>query len=181
MINKVKKKLFVVFEMIDMKSISFYLNMIVIRNRDRKKIRFNQKIYIKRIVIRFDRNEIKSIHISMRANFVSTFNENQIFEFDTKLYQIKIDFVMFVMIEIKSNVFNVIFIVNRFVQNSSKIHMNVANDIFDYFNIIDRLNIVYEKKNLDSQNYCDVNYDDDLITRKSIDVYVFILNEKSVN
>ena len=69
-----------------MKLINFYLNMIVIKNRDRKKIRFNQKIYIKRIVIKFDRNEIKSIHISMRTNFVSIFNENQIFEFDTKLY-----------------------------------------------------------------------------------------------
>ena len=58
--------------------------------------------------------------------------------------------------------------------------MNVANDIFDCFNIIDDLNIVYEKKKFDSQNYCDVNYDDDLIIKKSIDVYVFIFNEKSI-
>ena len=181
MINKIKKKLFVVFEMIDMKSINFYLNMIVIRNRIRKKFRLNQKTYIKRIVIKFDRNEIKSIHISMRTNFIFVLNENQIIEIDTKLYQIKIDFVMFVMIEIKSNVFNVISIVSRFAQNSSKIHMNVANDILDYFNIFDRLNIVYEKKDFISQNYCDVNYDENLITRKFTDVYVFILNEKSVS
>ena len=146
MINKIKKKLFVVFEMIDMKSINFYLDMIIIKNRIRKKFRLNQKVYIKRIVIRFDRNEIKSIHISMRANFAFVFNENQVIEIDTKLYQIKIDFVMFVMIEIKSNVFNVISIVSRFAQNSSKTHMSVVNDIFDYFNISDRLNIVYEKE-----------------------------------
>ena len=164
-----------------MKSINFYLNMIVIKNRDRKKFRLNQKIYIKRIVIKFDRNEVKSIQISMRTNFAFVFNENQIIEFDTKLYQIKIDFVMFAMIEIKSNVFNVIFIVNRFAQNSSKIHMNVADDIFDYLNIFDRLSIVYEKEDLESQSYCDVNYDENLITKKFIDVYVFMLNEKSVS
>ena len=181
MINKIKKELFAVFEMIDMKSINFYLNMIVIRNRIRKKFRLNQRAYIKRIVIRFDRNEIKSIHISMRADFASVFNENQITEIDTKLYQIKIDFVMFVMIEIKSNVSNVISIVSRFAQNSSKTHMSVADDILDYLNISDRLNIVYEEENLTSQNYCDVNYDENLITRKFTDVYVFILNEESVS
>ena len=88
---------------------------------------------------------------------------------------------MFAMIEIKSNVFNVIFIVNRFAQNSSKIHMSVANDILDYLNIFDRLNIVYEKEDFTSQNYCDVNYDENLIIRKFIDVYVFIFNEESMN
>ena len=180
-INKIKKELFVVFEMIDIKSINFYLNMIVIRNRIRKKFRLNQKIYIKRIVIRFDRNEVKSIHISMRANFAFVLNENQIIEVDTKLYQIKMNFVMFAMIEIKSDVFNVISIVSRFAQNSSKTHMSVANDILDYFNIFDRLNIVYEKEDLTSQSYCDVNYDENLITRKFIDVYVFILNKESMS
>ena len=181
MINKIKKKLFVVFEIIDMKSINFYLNIIVIKNRIRKKFRLNQKIYIKRIVIKFDRNEVKSIHISMRANFAFVFNKNQIIEIDTKLYQIKIDFVMFVMIEIKSNIFNVIFIVSRFAQNSNKTHMSVANDILDYLNIFDRLNIVYDKGNFTSQNYYDVNYDENLIIRKFTDAYVFILNEESMN
>ena len=181
MINKVKEELSAAFEMIDMGPISFYLGMTVTRNRDRKEIRLNQKIYIKRIVIRFGRNEAKSIHTPMRADFAPTLNENQTSESDTKLYQVKIDFVMFAMIETRPNVSNAISIVSRFAQNSSKVHMNVADDILDYLNTTDRLSIVYGEEDLDSQNYCDANYGGDLIIRKSTDAYVFILNGEPVS
>ena len=83
---------------------------------------------------------------------------------------------------IKLKIFNVIFIINRFVQNSNQIHINVANDIIDYFVIYDERNFVFEKEIFDSKNYVDVNYNENLVIKKFIKIYVFIFifNRKSI-
>ena len=88
---------------------------------------------------------------------------------------------MFVIMYIKSEISNVIFIINRFVQNSNKIHIKIANDIIDYFVIYDKRDFVYEKNIFDSKNYVDVNYNENLVIKKFIEIYVFILNKKSIN
>ena len=91
---------------------------------------------------------------------------------------------MFDIIKIKSNVCNVTIICNRFVQNLNKIYINVVNDIFNYLKIHDDLKVVYEKnqkKDFEFRIYCNVNYDNNLIIKKFIDVYVVIFNKKSIN
>ena len=103
--------------------------MIIFRNRDMHIIRFNQKVYIQRVVKRFELQNAKSIRTFMKKSFDSIFNVNQTTNQDIKQYQVMMNSIMFAMIKIKSNIANAIFIVNRFVQNSNFNHIKAIKRI----------------------------------------------------
>ena len=68
--------------------------------------------------------------------------------------------IMFAMIEIKSDIANAIFIINRFAQNSSFNHIKAIKRIIIYLNFIVNFCIVYDdnsKKRLDMNAFCDAN------------------------
>ena len=112
--TKAKTKLNVVFDMIDLESINFYFDMIIFKDRDMHIIRFNQKIYIQRVVKKFELQNAKSIRTFMKKSFDSIFNVNQTTNQNIKQYQVIMNSIMFAMIKIKSNIANAIFIINRF-------------------------------------------------------------------
>ena len=84
--TKAKTKLNVVFDMIDLESINFYLDMIIFKNRNMHIIRFNQKIYIQCVVKKFELQNAKSIRTLMKKSFDSIFNVNQTTNQDIKQY-----------------------------------------------------------------------------------------------
>ena len=123
-------------------------------------IRFNQKIYIQRVVKKFELQNAKSIRIFMKKSFDSIFNVNQTTNQNIKQYQIMMNSIMFAMIKIKSNIANAIFIVNRFAQNSSFNHVKTIKRIIIYLNFIVDLCIIYDdnsNKKLDMNAFCDAN------------------------
>ena len=144
MINKVKAKFVVVFEMIDLNFINFYLSMIITRNRVKHIIQLNQKFYIKRVAQKYDLEQFKSYHIFMNDFFDSISNDEQTIDQEIKQYQNMIDSMMFAMIETKSNIINAISIVNRFVQNSNQTHIKTIKRIIVYLNITCDRCLVYD-------------------------------------
>ena len=136
-----KLKFIVVFEMLNFDSINFYFDMTIIKNRINHVIHLNQKIYIKRVVIKFDLQNVKSMKIFMKKFFDFISNINQIIDQNIKLYQNMIKSIMFAMIKIKSNITNVVFIINRFVQNFNFNHIKIVKRIINY------LNFTHDKKN----------------------------------
>ena len=87
------------------------------------------------------------------------------------------------MIETKLDIINAISIVSRFVQNSNSNYIKVVKRIIVYLNITFEKDIVYniEKHKLKLQKYYNVNWTNDKVSKKFIDVYIFLLNEKSIN
>ena len=158
MINKTKTKFNNVFDMIDFKSINFYFDMIIFKNRKMHIIRFNQETYIQRVVKKFDLQNAKSIRIFMKKSFDSIFNVNQIIDQNIKQYQTMINSIMFAMIKIKSNVTNAIFIINRFVQNFNFNYIKTIKRVIIYFNFTIDFCIIYDdnfNKKLNIKTYCD--------------------------
>ena len=100
--------------MINFESINFYLDIIIFKDRDMHIIRLNQKIYIQRVVKKFELQNAKLIRTFMKKSFDSIFNINQTTNQNIKQYQVMMNSIMFAMIEIKSNITNAIFIINRF-------------------------------------------------------------------
>ena len=146
--------------MIDFESINFYFDIIIFKNREMHIIRFNQKTYIQRVVKRFDLQNAKSIRTFMKKSFDSIFNVNQIIDQNIKQYQTMMNSIMFAMIEIKSNVTNAIFIINRFAQNFNFNHIKTIKRVIIYFNFTIDFCIIYDdnfNKKLNIETYCDAN------------------------
>ena len=73
-----KNKLMIRFRVKNLKKVTFYLKIKIIRNRQNKKIKFNQTIFIKRRVknCEFHELKIKSVSIFMKCiNFITEFND----------------------------------------------------------------------------------------------------------
>ena len=158
-VNRIKRELIFVFEMLDLESISFYLSMSVIRNRFNNIIRLNQRVYIKRVAIKYDLKTTKSVYNFMKKFFDSVSYDDQVIDQEIKQYQDMIESVMFAMIEIRSDVINAVFIVSRFDQNSDSSHIKAVKRIIVYLNITLERDIVYDniEINLGLQKFCDAN------------------------
>ena len=158
-VNRVKRELIFVFEMLDLESISFYLSMSVIRDRFNNIIRLDQRVYIKRVAIKYDLKTTRSVYNFMKKFFDSISYDDQVIDQKIKQYQDMIESVMFAMIEIRSDVINAVFIVSRFAQNSDSSHIKAVKRIIVYLNITFERDIVYDniEINLELQKFCDAN------------------------
>ena len=171
-----KLKFIVVFKILNFDSINFYFDMTIIKNRINHVIHLNQKIYIKRVVIKFDLQNVKSMKTFMKEFFDFISNINQINDQNIKLYQNMIKSIMFAMIKIKSNITNVVFIINCFVQNFNFNHIKIVKRIINYLNFTHDKKIIYDDNNFIDfivQIYCDVDWIKNKISKKFIDAYFF--------
>ena len=168
------------FEMTDLKSCHHYLNMFITRNRFNKLLHMSQKFCVDKVFIRFNMSECKSVSTSMNIETKLKFSFEQINVADVKLFQIMMNSLIYLIYSTRLNIEYNIQCLFRFNINSSKKTFEIVKKILRYFEEIKKIVITYELDK-DFDDFIDVDFVDDVSTRRFIDVYLFLLYENAVN
>ena len=182
-IRQIKKAFSKRFQMTNMKSLVYYLDMNVTKNKQQRILCLNQKVYLKKIF----RN-----HEMWNANYKITFMNVSIkFEFadfnyicfvlDKFRYQSVVNFFMYAMFETRLDIVYAISVMNRYAFNFTKNHWKVVIRIFKYFRHFLDLFFIFFELFRSLTNYIDVDWIDDKKTRRSIFDYIFNLDSKVIN
>ena len=182
-IQKIKKVLHKRFQMINTNFFAYYFDMNVQRDKQQRTFYFNQKIYLKKIIRNHDMWKCNFMIIFMKINikFIVVEVDYICFINDKHRYQSIVDFFMYVMFEIRSNIIYVVSIINWYVFNSNKSHWKVVKRIFRYFRYFLNFCFIFIDVFQSLKNYIDVDWVDNHNTRRSIFDYVFNLKNVVIN
>ena len=128
-INELQKQLQTKIEINDLNDVDFFLNMKIIKNREKHELFLIQKKYTSEILTRFNITDEKPIYSSTVQNVHFEKNSKQINATNIKKYQQEIDSLMYLMISIK---FDLTFFVDncaRFMSNFNAKHFKIAKRI----------------------------------------------------
>ena len=133
------------FQIIDLNFLVYYLDINIQRNRQQRIFYFNQKIYLKFFFqnheITSSSKHVTSMKIICKLKVVS-FNYVAILEFKRK-YQFAIKFLIYAILETRSNIIYAMSIVNRYVFNFIFIYEKIVKRIFRYIQAILNLRFIF--------------------------------------
>ena len=137
-IQRVKNALYAKFKMSDLDSCAYYLDIIIIRDRINRTLRLKQSIYIERFLKQHDMWESKSQFILIKINVRFIFIENDYTAFKNllKIYQFVIKFLIYAMLDIRSNIVFVISMIFYYAINFIDAYHFIIKRIFRYLRII---------------------------------------------
>ena len=182
-IRQIKKAFNKRFQMTNMKSLVYYLDMSVTKNKQQRILCFNQKIYLKKV---FKNHEM------WNANYkVTLMNVNIKFELadfnyiclvlDKLRYQFVVNSLMYAMFETRLDIVYAISIVSRYAFNFTKNHWKTVIKIFKYLRHFLDLFFIFFEFLRSLTDYIDVDWIDDKKIRRSISDYIFNLDSKVIN
>ena len=168
------------FKIIDIKSCYHYLNMSIIRDRTNKFLHMSQKLYVDKILKRFNMTNCKIAFILMNFETKLKFNQKQINVANVKMYQIMINNLIYLFYCTRFDIEYNVQCFFRFNMNLFSKIFEIIKKMFRYFKDIKKTSIIYEFRD-EFENYIDANYVDDISTRHFIDAYLFLLYENTIN
>ena len=181
-INKLQKQLQTKVEINNLNDVDFFLDMKIIRNREKHELFLTQKKYTSEILTRFNITNEKSIYSLTVQEVRLEKNSKQASETSIKKYQQEIDSLMYLMISIK---FDLTFSVHncaRFMSNFNAKHFKAAKRIWQYVRTIKNKKIKYHISfKLNLIEYVDSNWKNDYITRNWTIEYLILLNQSSIS
>ena len=154
--------------------------MFIIKNRFNKFLHMSQEFYVDKVFIRFNMSECKFVFIFMNIETKLKSNFEQISVADVKLFQIMMNNLIYLIYFTRLNIEYNIQCFFRFNINSFKKVFEIVKKIFRYFKKIKKTVITY-KLDKDFDDFIDVDFVDNVFTRRFIDVYLFLLYENAVS
>ncbi len=131
-INVLKHVLNQRFEMSDLDLCTFYLDMIIFKNRNLSKLIFDQNVYVEQMLRDHDMWNCKSL-ITFMNFFCHLIKISNYYIADKSFkisYQSTINSLMYVMLKIKFDIIYFIFVINRYAINSTQTHWQIIKRIF---------------------------------------------------
>ncbi len=122
------------FEMSNLNSCIYYLDMMIFKNRRLKQLILNQNIYVEQILRDHEMWDCKSLIIFMNVScrLIKIFDE-YIVDKNLKInYQSIVRSLMYIMLKTRSNIIYFISMINRYVFNLIQIHWQAVKRIFRY-------------------------------------------------
>ncbi len=114
-IQCVKNKLSSVFNMMNLKSVTYYLNMQIKQNCTEHTICLTQTVYIHKVLHTFHQNEANSVNISINSDIVLMKKSNKQTNVITICcYQWAIDSLMYIMLQTHSDIVFAVSSVSQF-------------------------------------------------------------------
>lgn len=170
-----KAKLNVKFTMMNCRLCKHYLKLQIIWNRSLQIFTLLQKIYLKKMILNFEFRDSKAVIISMklRLHLISTLKTA--LSHCIKQYQSAINFLMYVMTQMRSDIVYVMSILSQFFYNSDKTHWKFLKKIFCYLQNTLYFNIEYTacSKVLNVLNYFNFNWEENIEMKRFISEYLF--------
>ena len=181
-INFIEIRLNQRFEMIDLDFAQHYLNIEIIKEDDF--ILLRQTTYLKKILKRFDMNKCFSVSSSMKfelVNVLISIKKNQRINDDILYwYDSIVKSLMYVAINIRSNILYTICLFNRFCSNFDFTYMIAFQRLFKYIQSIFRYDIEYALDEKNSHEFIDADWTKNVKNRRSINEYVFFIVDETM-
>ena len=177
-----KEKLIERFRIKNFESVSYYLNVKVVRDRENRTMHLSQINYIRQLVEECDLTNCKSASTSMKQIFL----KHDIF--DDESYQTSIekliayveiiDKLQWISNNTRQDIAYAINKLAQFMKNSTSTHSQTLKRIVRYLTDIMKLEKYFESSESHDESlfdYIDSSYDDDELTKRSHSNYIFML------
>ena len=133
----------------DLDSCHHYLSMKITRDKVNKTLHLSQRIYIQKILERFQMIDCKSNITSMFTSIHLVSKErHQVFAEEIRHYQSIVDSLMYVMMKTRLDVAYAVSILSRFETNSNKTHLTAAKHVLRYLKETLHMRITYEENDV---------------------------------
>jgi hypothetical protein len=112
------------FEMNDLKSCIYYLDMMIVRNRRLRLLILNQNVYVEQMLRDHEMWNCKSLVIFMNVScrLIKTFDEYTVDKSLRTNYQSIVKSLMYIMLKTRFDIIYSISVINRYVFNLTQIH-----------------------------------------------------------
>ena len=163
------------FHIIDFNFMIYYFDIKFDRNKFQRILWFNQRIYLKKIFKKYNFFDNKSIAIFMKTSTkLKTVFIEYIVNFDFKhIYQLIVEFFIYVMLDIRFNIVYFVFVINRYVFNFDEIHWTIIKRIFRYLKNTLYFRLIFSNFLRFLIDWIDVDWIDNKNIRRSIFDYIF--------
>lgn len=169
--------------MVDMGSISFYLNLKVQCNREKWIIKLFQLAYIDKDFNKFHFNKAHTVNTPMKViSLLKQRTDGEASASGKEWYQGITGSLMFFIVEIRPDIVFAISITSCFVKNLEHQYNKAVKTILRYLKSSKEQGIIYSGQNkLLVEEYSNLDWARDKESRKSTSGFIFILNGRPVN
>jgi hypothetical protein len=164
------------FEMSDLNFCKFYLNMMIFKNRNLRKLILNQSVYVEQILRDYEMWDCKLLIIFMNVfcRLIKVFDD-YIADKNLRIsYQLIINSLIYVMLNIKLDIIYLISMISRYAFNSIQTHWQTIKRIFRYLQEIYQMKLKFQKSLKRLKKYTNFDWIDDQNIKWSISSYVFV-------
>ncbi len=171
------------FEMSDLDSCIYYLDMMIFRNRSLRQLILNQSVYVEQMLRDHEMWNCKSLIIFMNVScrLIKIFDE---YTADKSLrisYQSVVKSLMYIMLEIRSNITYSISMISRYVFNLTQTHWQAVKRIFRYLRETHQMKLMFREVLKSLESYTNSNWTEDQDIRRSISEYAFNVDSDVIN
>ena len=173
-IQELKSNLSKEVDISDLGSISYYLGIEVNRNRKEKELVMSQTKFLRELLKKFGKEDLKPSKIPCIVNLRLDKHEGQASEQHINLYQQQVGSLMYLMTNTRSDITFAVNQCARYMSNPGPDHFKSLNYIWKYLlNSINYELVFNNKEKPILQGFADADWGGDYPTRKSTTGYVF--------
>jgi hypothetical protein len=171
------------FEMSDLNSCIYYLDMMIFKNRRLKQLILNQNIYVEQILCDHEIWNCKSLIIFMNVSCrLIKISDEYTADKSLKInYQSIVRSLMYIMLKIRSNIIYFISMINRYVFNLIQTHWQAIKRIFRYLRETYQMKLMFRETLKFLKNYTNSNWAENQDIKRSISEYAFNVDSDIIN
>jgi hypothetical protein len=171
------------FEMNDLNSCIYYLDMMIFKNRNLKQLILNQNVYVEQMLQNHKMWNCKSLIIFMNVScrLIKIFNKYIVDKNFKISYQSTVKSLMYIMLKIRSNITYFISMINRYVFNLTQTHWQAVKRIFRYLRETHQMKLMFREILKFLKNYTNSNWAENQDIKRLISKYAFNVNNDVIN
>ncbi|KAL6327885.1 hypothetical protein AAG906_027282 [Vitis piasezkii] len=181
-VNKLKSLLRKEFDMKDLGAAKKILGMEIHRDRASRRLWLSQYSYVKRVLERFNMDDIKPVSTPLANHFRLSTNQcpktdDEVKDMSKVPYASAMRCLMYAMVCTRPDLVHAVIVVSKFLSNLGRMRWDVVEWIFRYLRGTIDYGIMFNKQQGDPsvRGYVDADYASDLDDRRSTTGYVFTL------
>ncbi len=171
------------FEMSDLDSCIYYLDIMIFRNRRLRMLALNQSFYVEQMLRDHEMWNCKSLIIFMNVSCRSIKVSDE-YTADKSLrtsYQSIVRSLMYIMLETRFDIAYSISIISRYVFNLTQTHWQAVKRIFRYLRETYQMKLMFREALRSLEDYTNSNWTEDQNIRRSISEYAFNVDSEIIS
>jgi hypothetical protein len=171
------------FEMNDLNSCIYYLDMMIFRIRRFELLFLNQSVYVEQMLWDHEMWNCKSLIIFMNVSYrLIKISDEYTVDKSLKIsYQSIVRSLMYIMLETRFDITYFILIISRYVFNFIQTHWQAVKRIFRYLRKTYQMKLMFREILKSLKSYTNSNWAKDQDIRRSISEYAFNVNSEVIS
>jgi hypothetical protein len=171
------------FEMSDLNSCIYYLDMMIFKNRNLKQLILNQSVYVEQMLRNHEMWNCKSLIIFMNVSCrLIKISDEYTVDKNLKInYQSIVRLLMYIMLKIRLNITYFISMINRYVFNLIQTHWQAVKRIFRYLRETHQMKLMFREALKLLKSYTNSNWTENQDIKRSISEYAFNVDSDVIN